>query len=101
MNSSLSIALSGLQAAQTRMQASAHNLANLGTDGFRRDLVTTQAQPGGGTAATVTQAAEAQGSDALVEDVVGQLAASYAYVANLQVIRTQDRMLGALLDARA
>ena len=39
MNSTSSIALSGLQAAQSAVRASAHNLANLATDGFRRQQV--------------------------------------------------------------
>ena len=36
MNSISSIALSGLNAAQTSLNASAHNVANLATEGFKR-----------------------------------------------------------------
>ena len=42
LNSTASIALSGMNAAQTQLRASAHNVANLGTDGFRRRQVSGQ-----------------------------------------------------------
>ena len=70
MASLSSIGNSGLQAAQLRLDASAHNVANLNTPGFRRQ-------------------------------VVEQMAATYAFKANVQVLKTNDRMMGALLDTKA
>ncbi|TAF86451.1 MAG: hypothetical protein EAZ54_01605, partial [Curvibacter sp.] len=48
MNSISSIALSGLNAAQTSLNASAHNVANLATEGFKRQETVQSAQSGGG-----------------------------------------------------
>lgn len=111
MNSSVSaIASSGLRAAQMRVDVSANNVANASTPGFRPQSVQEEAVPGqGGVAARVKPATGAQGGDAaaapsgtsLEGEAVDQLSASYAFTANLQVLRTNDRMMGALLDVRA
>jgi flagellar hook-associated protein FlgK len=99
MNAISSIALSGLHAAQTRMSSSAHNIANAVTPGFRRQVVAEQTVPNGGVAAT-TQRAPVQG-DALAEDLVALKLAQHLFTANLKVLRTQDQMLGTLLDETA
>ena len=99
MASISSITLSGMQAAQTRLQASAHNVANAQTEGFHRQQVVQQEEAAGGTRTTVTRA-EAEGS-ALEADVVEQLSAKNAFLANLAVFRTSDRMAGALFDEQA
>lgn len=99
MGSLPSIAASGLQAAQTRLQASAHNIANLQTDRFQRQQVVQQADAGGGVTSSVTRAS--QPGPALEQDVVDQLAARNAFLANLAVFRRHDEMLGSLLDTRA
>ena len=99
MNALSSIALSGLGAAQLRLGASAHNIANAQTPGFRRQLVTQQSMPEGGVSATLTQATIA--GDALAADLVGQMSARYQFIANLRVIQTQDKLLGTLVDDRA
>lgn len=95
-----SIASSGLQAAQLHLQSTAHNVANLQTEGFKRQTVAQQARPdGAGVDAAITRAA-APGA-ALASDVVHQLAAKNAFLANLAVFRTGEQMLGSLVDARA
>ena len=99
MNAISSIALSGLHAAQTRMSSSAHNVANAVTPGFRRQVVAQQTAPNGGVAATI-QRAPTQG-DALAEDLAALKLAQHLFTANLKVLRTQDRMLGTLLDETA
>lgn len=99
MNSITSIALSGLHAASTRLATSAHNIANTQTPGFRRQVTTQAASPEGGVSVGLTQAAEP--GESLAEDVVQQVAARYAFEANVLTIRTQDRMLGSLLDVSA
>lgn len=99
MNSTSSIALSGMQAAQQQLQAAAHNVANVATPGFRRQEVQLRAQPQGGVT-TELQRAQAEGA-ALEADVVAQLQAKNAYLANLSVFKTADRMAGALLDRTA
>jgi flagellar hook protein FlgE len=98
MDRTSSIALSGMQAAQTSLGATAHNIANLATPGFRRQTVeATPLAGGGGVTTTVHQASEA-GED-MATDMVGLLTSKHAFLANLAVFRTGDRMLGSLLDA--
>lgn len=95
-----SIAHSGLQAAQTRLQASAHNVANLQTEGFQRQEVRQQARADGGGVDAGTVRSPRAGA-ALEADVVEQLAAKNAFVASAAVFRAADRMAGTLLDLRA
>ncbi len=101
MSSVFSIAQSGLQAAQQRLDASAHNIANTNTPGMRRLRVeqAENAVPPGGVNASVQR--EPQTGVALEQEVVEQMSATYAFKANLQTLKTHDRMLGALLNERA
>jgi len=99
MNAISSIALSGLQAAQTRMGSSAHNIANAATPSFRRQVVAQQTGANGGVSATIERA-PVQG-EALAEDLVALKLAQHLFTANLKVLRTHDRMLGTLLDVEA
>ena len=95
-----SIARSGLQAAQLRLDSSAHNVANLGTPGFARQAVDQQAAPAqGGVQARTGRFG--QPGVALEAEAVEQMAATYAFKASLLVLRTADEMAGALLDVRA
>ena len=96
MNSISSIALSGLQAAQLRVSSSGHNIANAMTPGFRRQVVEQRAVEGGGVATTIERSPVV--SDALAEDLVTLKLSEHLFAANLKVLRTQDRMLGTLLD---
>lgn len=99
MNSIPSIALSGLQVASRQMAASAQNIANLATEGYRRMEVVSSPVQGGGVRATMRQAAEP--GENLLADVVSQMQGEYMFKANLQSIRTYDRLLGVLIDTRA
>lgn len=97
MSSTSAIAMSGLSAAQLRLQSSAHNIANLSTDGFRRQQVQQASTPLGGVRTSITQAV--QPGQTLEAEVVAQLQARTDFLANLAVFRTSDRMTGSLLDA--
>ena len=99
MNSITSIAISGMNAATTRLGVSAHNVANAQTPAFRRQQVLQQTQAGGGVSTSVTQA-EAPGSD-LATDAVDQMTALYSFKANLRSVQVEHEMLGSLLDIRA
>lgn len=111
MSSLTSIAQSGLQAAQVRMGAAAHNVANAQTPDFRRQTVTAQATAnasgvggaatGGGQGVAVRTGQATQPGANLVQDVVDQLAARQAFVANLGVLKTSSDTLGSLLSVRA
>jgi flagellar hook-associated protein FlgK len=97
MLSTSAIALSGMNAAQTGMQVSAHNIANLNTDGFRRQQMAQASAPGGGVSVSLSQAAESGSS--LEADAVDLMQQKNSFLANLSVFRSSDRMLGSLLDA--
>lgn len=99
MNSISAIARSGMGAAMTSLGSAAHNIANLGTDGFHRQAVRQSAVEGGGVTADLIQA-ESPGH-APEQDVVEMLAAKHRFLANLAVFRASDTMSGRLLDLRA
>lgn len=99
MNSLPSIALSGLNAAWMGVSVSAHNIANAQTEGFHRQVLEQQTVEGGGVTVTLSQAPEA--GEALIDDVVQQMAASYSFQANVLTLKTADRMMGSLLDILA
>jgi len=105
-SSPAAIGLSGMRAAQLRLDTGAHNVANAQTPGFQRQVVTQTAQPGlGGVDAQTgreSAAASERGGDFghLAEDLVAQRMSVYSFAANLRMVETQDRMLGALLDTK-
>ena len=99
MNPLSAIALSGLQAAQQKLGASAHNIANAQTPGFRRQLVVQQAEAQGGVRTELATAAVE--GDALADDLVAQMSAALEFKANLRVLKTHDQLLGTLLDEKA
>ncbi len=109
MYGAMSIAQSGLKAAQLRLDAAASNVANLQTADYRRREVVATEQPttGGGSGGGLGNGVQAEvrrvdavGAD-LAADFVAQKTAALAYSANLRVISTSARMLGSLLDERA
>lgn len=96
--------LSGLRAAQTRLDTTAHNVTNAQTPGFRRHAVQQTAVPEtGGVQTQVVREDTEQAGDLghLTEDLVEQRMALYSFAANLKTIETEDRMLGSLLDRKA
>lgn len=90
------VSLSGMKAAQTSLDASAHNLANLQTEGFRRQRVMQSTQADGGLTTSLSRSSEA--GNAIETDLVGQLVAKNQFLANLAVFKTGDQMMGSLLD---
>ena len=99
MNSVSSIALSGMSAARQHLDAAPHNIANGQTQGFKRQIVNQRELPDGGVTTSIEQAQTiGQGIDT---DIVKQREASYSYNANLRTIRTQQDMMGTLLNMRA
>lgn len=99
MNPVLSTASSGLQAAQARLNSTAHNVANAQSEGFQRQQTTSQALPSGGVQ-TQPRRLPQPGAD-LVQDTVEHISAAYSFQVNLKTVQTADAMLGALLDTRA
>lgn len=85
-----------MAAAQTRLGATAHNIANALTPDFRRQTVVATAQPGGGVATSLSSAT-VPGED-LATDIVQQHESLYAFKANLRTLQVADAMMGSLLD---
>jgi flagellar hook-associated protein FlgK len=106
-SSAAAIGLSGLRAAQQRLDTHAHNIANAQTPRFQRQTVIQTAQPEGGVDTVVNREAAILPADAaglgakLVDDLVGQRLSLYSFAANLKTVQAQDDMLGALLDIQA
>jgi len=100
MSSLAAIAQIGLQAAQLRMEVSAHNIANMNTPGFTPQRVREQAlAPLSGVSAQVVRADHP--GVALEHEAVEQIAASAAYRANVFVLRMAQATTGTLLDILA
>lgn len=100
MASLSAIANSGLQAAQLRLDSAAHNVANMNTPNFRRQEVRQQSvEPQGGVQASL-QRSGVEGTS-LEQDVVEQMAATYAFKANIATLKTADQMMGSLLNVKA
>ena len=100
VSSITSTAVSGMWAAQTRLDVSANNVANASTPGYRAQSVSQAAAPGSAGVSTSVQRQEAEGV-AMEKEAVEQMAATYAFKANLQVVKAQDQMMGSLLNVRA
>ena len=107
LSSASAAGLSGMRAAQLRLDTGAHNVANAQTPGFQRQAVAQTARPGlGGVDAQVVrkpEGAPASGGDFghLAQDLVEGRMSVYSFAANLRVVDAEDRMLGTLLDERA
>ena len=99
MASISSISLSGMHAAQTQLDSSAHNIANNSTQDFRRQEVAQTEQKNGGV--TTSLARSSTEGHALETDLVAQLQAKNAFLANLKVFKTSSKMTGTLLDEKS
>ncbi len=100
MSSIGSIASSGLRAAQLQLDSAAHNVANAATPGFRRQEAELQSEADQGGVRAQAVRAQQEGA-ALEADAVNQIASTYSFAANLQMLRTEDRMMGALFNTKA
>ncbi len=111
------ISVSALNAFATRTNVAAHNIANVNTDGFQAQraeletipndagvrvagLTTDQTpgalKPGMTTAGHATYVAAS--NTELPREMVSLMTSQRAFEANAAVIRTQDEMVGTLLD---
>jgi flagellar basal-body rod protein FlgC len=114
MTSILSIATSGMAAAQKRLEVSARNVANVSTDlpadapsdvaaafaALRPPLRIDQVEvSGGGTAAVVSQAPPGTQVD-LANEAVQLMVARYTFAANAKVAKLAGEMQRSLLDIK-
>jgi flagellar hook protein FlgE len=88
---------------QTWMNNSAANVANVNTDKYVPRDTTISETPNGGTKAN-TELATSTGSEKsqtdLTKEMTDQIAIEKTAVSNVQAIRTQNEMLGSLLDIK-
>lgn len=72
-------------------------IANLNTPNFRRQQIRQASEPvAGGVTTTLSRAP--QPGDAIEMNVVGQVQAKNSFLVNLAVFRTQDKVMGTLLN---
>lgn len=93
--------LSAIQANSKGLAATADNIANANTKGFRPNRVNFQSQPGGGVSVNISKEAQAleeePGVD-LTEEAININAMELAAKANAAMIRLVEETLGTLLD---
>ena len=114
MVSSIYPALSALSAFQKKMDVTSNNVANVNTDGFKKSRVTMQEAANGGVTTSIQRidtpgivretisgdgiaAVESSNVD-LAEELPEMITTEAAYSANTKTVKTQDEMLGSLLD---
>ena len=96
----LSIAASGLDSADLRLSAAAHNVANLGTEPFDPVRVVQQAALAGGSTARIEKAVNPAPVD-LVYQTLEQSRATIQYTASLRLIAVEDNLRGQLANLLA
>ena len=114
MVSALNSTLSALRAFVTKLGVTADNIANVNTDGFKKNRATFQADQNGGVRVEIRrddspgfryegvengEKVEKETSNVdLTEEIPNLMVTKRAYQANLKTLETQDEMLGSLLD---
>lgn len=79
------------------MNNSAHNVANTNTDNYKATQTTITNQ----NDAVVAQSSQTNNSTDLATEFTDQIAMDKSLNANVDVIKTQNEMLGSLLDMKA
>jgi len=95
--------VASIQAHQTLLNNSAHNVANVNTDGFI-PTQTTLNETGGSVSASSSKASDngsPKSQTDLAKEIPDQMIAQNGVALNVTAIRTQDEMLGTLLDIKA
>ena len=93
----LSISSSGLVFNEKRLDASAHNTANLTTEDTAGVHVQAEEVPGAGVRSRHSVSDQ---DISLVHESVEHILAGHHFTANVRAAQTQDEMLGVLLDVR-
>ena len=118
MVNSLNASLNAIQSHFTRLQASANNIANLNTDGYKGKRVIINQGPTGTPTATVStdpnpgpsrmelnqkgELVEVEMSNVdLATEYVKTMESSQAIKANLKAAQTADELLGEIIDTLA
>jgi len=95
--------VSSIQSHQTMMNNNAHNVANVNTGGFVP--TDTRMSSNEGSVSANSRKADDTGSKTsqtdLAKEIPDQIIAQDATAVNVTAIKTQDEMLGSLLDIKA
>ena len=111
-------ALSAVQAYSLKTQATANNVANLNTDGFKGDLVTLSSQLPQGVTTNVSKDTSAgallpemtsTGEEEMVEqsnvdlakEMVDLITEKHGFSANIKTLQTADEMSKTVIDLKA
>ena len=114
MISALNSTVSALRAFVRKLGVTADNIANVNTDGFKRNRASIQADENGGIRVEIrrddspgfrydvtengkTSEKETSNVD-LAAEIPNLMVIKRAYQANLKTLETQDEMMGSLLD---
>jgi flagellar hook protein FlgE len=102
MGVSFAAPISGIQVSQTRMDVTAHNVANVNTPGFAQSTVEqAEVRPEGVRIASITKTPNsnpALSNTDLAEAAKEEIVNKDTLAADVNVIKAKDRMLGTLLD---
>jgi len=113
MVSALYPALSALRALGDKLGVTSNNIANVNTDGFKKSrAVFEDASPSGVTVSISrvetpgaplpvdreTGEIRESSNVAIEEEMVDLITTKHAYTANLNIIKTEEEMIGTLLD---
>jgi flagellar hook protein FlgE len=93
-------AVSGINSASRRIGASAHNLANLGTEDFRPLRSHQSSVAEGGSEVQITQEQEPRQVE-IQDEIVEQILASVQAKASMRTVETESSLIGSLLDILA
>ena len=106
-----SVAQSALEAAATRLAVSAHNVANINTEGYEaKDVAVEDVQSGGGISQVVAMETQvpvgirqddllASAATDVVRETINRVRAVVAYRANAEVFRTATDVSTAIIDS--
>ena len=90
--------ISAMNAASFSFGVSAHNLANMSTEGFKASEVTNIETPSGGPRPVVHKTEH--GTD-VTKEIIRQKQLTYDFKANAKVIQAHDQMVGTIIDILA
>ncbi len=114
MISSLNASISGVKAFQQKLNVTSNNIANVNTDEFKKQRALLHEDDNGGVRVEIDKVdtpgypketvvdgevtkAESSNVD-LAEELTETIPTQAGYDANLKVIKTEDEMVGSLLD---
>lgn len=114
MISSIDSGVSGITAFSKEMKVTANNIANVNSDGFKKNRVTFKEGSSGGVSAQISQVntpgntkqvtesgqlKEVETSNVdLAQELTESISTESGYKANLKTIQAHDEMIGTLLD---